>query len=106
MMAIVGDVYEIESRLLEIDPELMLSFNRENGNYNVYHKNQFVMEWPRPLDARLLVHMRKIDIRRGYDPLKEIDDHNEKLEKSIDRDRFNHIEAVAKDYHRQIANEL
>lgn len=102
----VGDIYDIEARLKEQDPDLSLGFNYDNGNYRVYHKNQFVLEWPRPLDARLLNHMRKIDIRRGYNPIEEIDSHNEAIEKELEKQRLNHIEAVVKDHKRQLQREL
>lgn len=100
-----GDIYNIEERLKEQDPDLSMSFN-PSGTYSVLHKGNFVLEWPRPLDARLLTHMRKIDMRRGYDPLREIDEHNESLERVIEKDRLNHIEAVVKDSKRQLQREL
>lgn len=103
---VVGDVYNIEERLQEFNPNLSLEFNKSNGNYIVYFKDQYVMEWQRPLDARLLQHMYKIDSHRGYDALKEIDEYNDKLDKSNERDRYNYIEAVAKDYKKQISKDL
>ncbi|AHF08565.1 hypothetical protein [Desulfitobacterium metallireducens] len=103
---VVGDVYNIEERLQEFDPNLSLELNELNGNYIVLFKDQYVMEWQRPLDARLIKHMRKIDSHRGYDALKEIDEYNEKLDKSNERDRYNYLEAVVKDYKKQIAREI
>lgn len=99
-----GDVYEIEQRLQEQDPDLSMQFN--NGNYTVYHKGQYVLEWPRPLDARLLAHMQKIDIRRGYDPFKVIDSHNEALEIALEKERLNHYEDAVKDQRRALQREL
>lgn len=103
---VFGDVYNIEERLQEFDPNLSLKMNENNGNYIVYFKNQYVMEWQRPLDARLLQHMRKIDSHRGYDALKEIDKYNDKLEKSNEKDRYNYLESVVKDNKRQLIKEL
>lgn len=100
-----GDVYSIEERLREQDPELSIQFN-DNGNYTVYHKDKYVLEWPRPLDARLLSHMQMIDIRRGYDPFKVIDSHNEALEIALEKERINHIEDAVKDQRSALQREL
>jgi len=102
---VVGDVYDIESRLQEHDPDLSLSFNG-NGNYQVLYRNNHVMEWPRPLDDRLIKHMQRIDSYRGYNAVAEIDKHNDKLERTIEKDRLNHLEAVIKDNKRQLIKEL
>lgn len=102
---VVGDVYDIESRLQEHDPNLSLMLNK-NGKYQVLYRNQHVMEWPRPLDDRLIKHMKKIDSHRGYDAVKEIDSHNDKLEQTIEKDRLNYLEAVVKDNKRQLMREL
>ena len=64
---VYGDIYNIEERLQEHDPDLSLLLNQENGNYKVLYKNQYVTEWPFPLDDRLIKHMQKIDSHRGYD---------------------------------------
>ena len=103
---ITGDICDIEGRLKEIDPEITLNFNPNNGNYPVFHKGYYVMEWPRPLDARLIRHMQRIDSRRGYSAIEEIDAHNDKLERTIEKDRLNYLEAVIKDNKRQLMREL
>jgi|GEM_PF-3985550 len=90
-----GDIYNIEQRLQELDPDLSMKFN--NGNYTIYHKGQYVLEWPRPLDARLLTHMQKIDIRRGYDPFKVIDNHNDALEIALEKERLRNAEDAVRD---------
>ena len=102
---VTGDVCDIESRLQEHDPNLSLMLTT-NGNYQVLYRNQHVMEWPRPLDDRLVKHMQRIDSHRGYDAIKEIDAHNDKLEQTIERDRLNYLEAVVKDNKRQLMREL
>lgn len=102
---VVGDLYDIESRLQEHDPDLSLMLNK-NGNYQVLYRNNHVMEWPRPLDNRLIKHMQRIDSHRGYDATKEIDSHNDNLERIIEKDRLNHIEAAVKDSRRQLQREL
>ena len=101
-----GDVFEIEQRMQEQDPDLSMQFNSDNGNYRVYHKGQYVLEWPRPLDARLLTHMQTIDIRRGYDPFKEIDSHNEALERVLEKERLSKVEDAVKDKKRQLQRNL
>ena len=103
---VVGDIYEIESRLQEHDNDLSLSLNTLNGNYIVFYKDQYVMEWPRPLDDRLLKHIQKIDSHRGYDATKEVDEHNEKLEQTIEKDRLNYLESVVKDSKNQLMREV
>lgn len=102
---VTGDIYDIEERLQEHDPDLSLLLNK-NGNYQVLYRNQHVMEWPRPLDDRLVKHMQRIDSRRGYDAIKEIDAHNDKLEQTIERERLNYLESVVKDNKRQLMKEL
>ena len=102
---VIGDICEIESRLQERDPDLSLLF-KKNGNYQVLYRNQHVMEWPRPLDDRLIKHMQRIDSHRGYDAIKEIDAHNDKLEQTIEKDRLNYLEAVVKDNRKALMREL
>ena len=103
---VYGDIYNIEERLQEHDPDLSLLLNQENGNYKVLYKNQYVTEWPFPLDDRLIKHMQRIDSHRGYDAIKEIDAHNDKLEQTIEKDRLNYLESVVKDNKRQLIKEL
>lgn len=103
---VTGDVFNIEERLQDYDPDLSLKFNNKNGNYQVLYRNQHVMEWPRPLDDRLIKHMQRIDSHRGYDAITEIDEHNEKLERTIEKDRLNHLESVVKDSRRQLQREV
>ena len=103
---VTGDICNIEARLQEHDPDLSLSLNKVNGNYKVLYRNQHVMEWPRPLDDRLVKHIQKIDSHRGYDVIKEMDAHNDKLEQTIEKDRLNYLESVVKDNKRQLMKEL
>jgi len=103
---VTGDIYNIEERLQEHDPDLSLKLNKINGNYEVLYKNQHVMSWVRPLDDRLIKHMQKIDSHRGYDAIKEIDAHNDKLEQTIEKDRLNYLEAVVEDNKKALMREL
>ena len=102
---VTGDICDIESRLQEHDPDLSLLL-KKNGNYQVLYQNQHVMEWPRPLDERLIKHIQRIDSHRGYNVLDEIDNHNDKLEQTIERDRLNYLEAVVKDNRKALQREL
>ena len=102
---VIGDIYDIEPRLQEHDPDISLMLNK-NGNYQVLYRNNHVMEWPRPLDDRLIKHIQRIDSHRGYNAVAEIDQHNEKLEQTMEKDRLNHLEAVIKDNRKQLQNEL
>ena len=103
---VIGDIYNIEKRLQEHDPDLSLKLNKKNGNYQVLYQNQHVMEWPRPLDDRLIKHIQRIDSHRGYDAVKEIDAHNDKLERTAENDRLNYLESVIKDNKRELQREL
>jgi len=103
---VTGDICNIEERLQEHDPDLSLLF-KKNGNYQVLYRESNVMEWPlKPLDERLIKHIQRIDSHRGYDAVKEIDAHNDRLEQIIERDRLNYIEAAVKDSRRQLQREL
>lgn len=104
-MAVVGDIYHIEERLQEMDPEISLMF--DNGKYHVFHRDYYVMAWPWPLDCRLLQHMRKIDLQRGsYDPFREVEEYNEKVESGMDKQRYNTLEDTVKYYHPKIRNDI
>jgi hypothetical protein len=103
---VTGDIYDIETRLQEHDGDLSLSLNTLNGNYIVLCKDQYVMEWPRPLDDRLIKHIKRIDSHRGYNALDEIDNYNEKLEQTIEKDRLNYLESVVKYNKNQLLKEL
>ena len=102
---VTGDICDIESRLQEHDPDLSLLL-KKNGNYQVLYRNQHVMEWPRPLDDRLIKHIQRIDSHRGYDAVKEIDEHNDKLEHTNEKDRLNYLESVIKDNKKALTKEL
>ncbi len=92
---------EIPERLREMDPNYFLVFNTKTQKYEVHnlaHKGNTygVTIYYEELDYRTLYITRASDLRvRGKNLFREIDEHNERLEKSNERQRRNDLRAIA-----------
>lgn len=107
---VVGDIYDIASRVKDIDPALSLSFNKEKGKYELRRvmgpRGNFFIMYIKPgeLDERVLVHLKKNDLRR-----RNLDDYIRELEQSEDirerqqaRELSNRIEDVTLDRYNKL----
>lgn len=101
-------IYNIPERLRHNDRNLFVVFNSITQRYEIHslanRGNSLSLTVPfEELDARIEDFVRKYDIRRhGRKIYRDIDDHNEQLEKSIERDRRNRAECLADELYKPV----
>jgi len=105
LVPVFTNTYRIPERLREIDPNLFVVFNASTQGYEIHSLantgHTFSLNVPfKDLDARLEAFVRKYSLRRGKRVFREIDEHNEKLEKSIEKQRSNDIRGLADEIYR------
>lgn len=100
-----GGCYDITRRLQEYDKNLFIVWNSRRKKYEVHSLghvfNTYACDVPgNRLDARVEDAVRRGDIRvRGGKVFIEIDEHNERLEKSNERSWKTTLEGVAEEMH-------
>lgn len=98
-----GGTYDMTRRLREYDPDLFIAWNNRRKRYEVHSLNHrpftYACDVPdNRLDARMENVIRRGDIRvRGGKVFQEIEEHNERLEKSQERKRKNDLMGVAEE---------
>ena len=99
-------VFNIPERLKFNDRNLFVVFNMITERYEIHSLvnkgNSFSLTVPyERLDARVEDYVRKYDIRRhGRKIFRDIDEHNEMIEREIIRDRRNRAEGLASELHK------
>lgn len=99
-MYIEGDIFDIGSRVKDIDPLLSLSLNKEKERYEIVRGKHFVMSIkPGELDARILTKLRQNDLarRRLQDYIYELEKAEDEREKQLARELSNKIESITLD---------
>lgn len=100
-----GGNYDMLRRLQEYDPALFLVYNSRRKKHEVHSLNHrpftYACDVPdNRLDARLEEEIRRGDIRvRGGKVFAEVEAHNERLEKSQERQRHNDLIGIAEEMH-------
>lgn len=100
-----GGCYDITRRIREYDPALFIVWNTRKSRYEIHslnHKgNTFACLVPNNrLDARVEEEIRRGDLRvRGKQIFREIDENNERLERSAERSRQNDLLGLAEEMH-------
>ncbi len=104
LIPVFTNVYHIPERLRAYDSNLFVVFNTLKQWHEVHtlankDRDTFGLCIPySELDARAEYLVRRNNIRvRGKEIFREMDEHNEKLERSIERAKKNEREAVARD---------
>ena len=96
------DLFGIARRLKEIDERYFLVFNELLGRYEVHSSENkgdtlsVVCPYDR-VDARLLSLVRKTRRENSAQVIREIETHNEKLEKSVERKKLEDTKDRAKE---------
>ena len=102
-----ADMYNIGSRVREIDPAISISFNKDGGGkYIVSRGQRYIMSVPvGELDERVLLKLRKNDLhrRRLQDFIYELEQSEDEYERRKARELSNHLEAVSLDNFDRIA---
>ena len=101
-----GDVYDIASRVQELNPALSLHLDYVKGRYVVAMDGRFVMSvQPGELDARVLERLRWGDgaRRRFQDFMLELEGAEDRAEETNRRDMARQYGAIAADNYRRIA---
>ncbi|MBO4539182.1 MAG: hypothetical protein J5781_02815 [Clostridia bacterium] len=77
-----NDLYDIASRVKEIDPRYEIYFETESQKFTLWAAGKRQLTFPfENLDERALVYARKTRIENMEEVIKEIDSGNEKYEK-------------------------
>lgn len=102
LKVIEDDLFGIARRLKEIDEGYFLVYNNLLGRYEVHsHKNigdtlSLVCPYDR-VDVRLLSLVRKTKRENAKEIFKNIEEHNEKIEKGIEQKRIEDTKDRAKE---------
>lgn len=85
LVKIENDVFDIASRLKEIDSDYFVIYNRTKKRYEIHNEKQkptlaLVVPY-NGLDSRTIGYVLKTKISRIDEIVREIDEHNEKVEK-------------------------
>jgi len=104
-MYIEGDMFNIASRVKDIDPALSLSLDKRRGKYQIKRENRHVMfVEPGQLHAGVLTQLRKNDLarRRLQDYIIELERSEDEAEKRKARNLSNQIESITLDNYDKI----
>lgn len=103
-MSVFGDIYDIESRVKEIDPLLTITYDEKKRKYTVSRNRHKIMVVD-SLDCRILSSLRKNDLhrRRLEDFIRELEHSEDMAERLKAREMSNRIESVLLDGYDQIA---
>ena len=83
-MLISRDLFDISDRLKEIDHNYTLHYNRKSGKFELHGKDDvllIVFPYDR-IDARMISHARRTRVERSQELIREMEEHNAKLELS------------------------
>lgn len=89
----VGDMFNIELRLREIDDGYRVFYNKVKSRYEIHNTknkpNTLVLVSPYDeLDARIIKLVRKTSVARASEIFAEIEEHNEKiLSKQVEEEK-------------------
>lgn len=110
---IEDSVYEIPKRLKEYDESFFVAFNNRNGKFEVHSTDNlfetYCLTVPfNELDARTIDLVKRNDTKnKGAREIeRELNEHNEKIERQKDREQKNWIEDVAKETHSAFKRDL
>lgn len=86
-MLITHDLFDISSRLKEIDSSYTLHRNDLTRKFELHGKRDVVLiifPYDR-IDARMISHARRTRVERSRELIREIDEHNRRIEESKER---------------------
>lgn len=103
LIEVNSDLYDIASRLKEID-DYILFYNADKDRFEVHNSRGLQVASPfRGLDARLIEFVRKTRVERLKEILKEIDEHNDKIERDDEKNKLDYFDYNAKDLMKTVA---
>lgn len=87
-MEIKQDLFDISSRLKEIDDKYSLHYNERSGKYELRgERNELLIVFPYDrIDCRMLIHARRTRVERSRELIEEMERHNEKIIASRERE--------------------
>lgn len=101
LVYVSNDAQGIVDRLKEFDPDYFVMFNPAKQKYEIHSKantgSTYCMTAFKELDFRTIEIVRKSHITRAAVLFKEMQEANEKADKSLQRERQNAIEAICAD---------
>lgn len=81
-MLITHDLFDISSRLKEIDTNYTLHYNVRSGKFELHGKDDVVLivfPYDR-IDARMITHARRTRVERSQELMREIEENNARIE--------------------------
>lgn len=104
LILVENNVFDIPKRLREIDPGYFVMFNPENQKYELHNENQdttYCLTFPfDELDSRAIDYTRETRIERKDIILKQIKQHNEKVERDRRNEFEDKVDYIAREIHR------
>lgn len=103
-----ADCNALRRLLQDINPKFDIEFNYETKKYTIYHNGAFFMN----VDYGAFTRETFTDIRKvvyqneNGTVFEEMDKHNEKIEASIEKDRENFAESLAKDIRKSVVKAI
>lgn len=94
-MSVFGDLYGIEKRAQELDPEIRIAYKEKTKKYNVSRNSYNIMEVD-ALDERVIRALRKGDLQRRSveDYIRELENSEDAAERSEARAMANKIRSI------------
>jgi hypothetical protein len=96
----LNDLYHIQERLQEYDPDLYILWNGKTGEHLIMDglMNVAVMKIPQKgfevLDSRVVAHIKRIHTANGFSASKEIEKH----EATLEREEQRKLDDIAQDF--------
>jgi hypothetical protein len=103
---IPGDIYDMASRVREIDPALSISFNYNTQKYHINRNKHNVMQVSlNQLDGRIIIALRKGDLsrRRLEDIIRDMEQSEDELEQRKAKHFRDEMEAITYDQYDKLA---
>lgn len=103
LIPVFSSVYSIPERLYEYDSSMFVVWNVTERRYEIHCLDHVGDTFGMPvpyyeLDSRIVERVKRSDLRlHGRDIFRQIDENNERLERSRERQRRNDINAAARE---------
>ncbi len=82
LVRVVDDLYHIARRLKEVDSRYEIYFNRSKSRFEIHANGAMQIALPfGNLDNRTLIYVRETRLERLEEVIKDIEDHNSRLDK-------------------------
>lgn len=96
LIKITADLYDISSRIKEIDDSYSILYDTEKDAYKLYQRGVYQLTFPyKSLDARAIKYAYETRIENLDNIIKELDRHNEKVNEKCVKNAHDEFENKA-----------